>query len=129
MCVVHGGKSFWLEPERLKRDREGLRRAGSGEEGRGEKGGREEAETMTVAELEPAMENEEGFEVPYHVALTTYFSYGILFIIGSLRDFYRNIVKKGQRVRQVCLYCLSCVSFRLFRSTSIFLGASGLVLF
>ena len=56
-----------------------------------------------MAELNPVMENDEGFEVPYYVALTTYFSYGILFIIGTMRDFYRNIVRSGKKVAQVCL--------------------------
>lgn len=58
---------------------------------------------MTVAEPDPVMENEEGFEVPYHVAITTYFSYGILFIIGTLRDFYRNIMRSGKKVAKVFL--------------------------
>lgn len=50
---------------------------------------------MTVAELDPVMEQgEEGFEVPYYVALTTYLSYGVLFIIGSIRDIYRRSVGK-----------------------------------
>jgi hypothetical protein len=66
---------------------------------------------MTVAELDPVMETEEGFEVPYHVALTTYLSYGILFIIGSLRDFYRTIVRSGKKAAQVCLCYPSDCSF------------------
>lgn len=57
---------------------------------------------MTVAEPDPVMENEEGFKVPYHVALTTYLSYAILFIIGNIRDFYRTVLRSGKKIQQVC---------------------------
>lgn len=56
---------------------------------------------MTVAEVEAEMENEEGFAVPYHVALTTYLSYAILFIIGQIRDIYRTVLRSGKKVQQV----------------------------
>jgi hypothetical protein len=53
---------------------------------------------MTMAE---AMENEEGFKVPYYVALTTYLSYAILFTVGHLRDAYRTILRTGKKVVEV----------------------------
>lgn len=65
-----------------------------------------------MAELDPEMENEEGFEVPYHVALTTYFSYAILFIIGSIRDFYRTVRRTGKKVQQG--YAPLCKDFEDF---------------
>ncbi|KAM1576565.1 hypothetical protein ACFX10_032869 [Malus domestica] len=30
--------------------------------------------------------------IPYLTALTTYFSYGLLFIFGQVRDFFRKII-------------------------------------
>ena len=48
-----------------------------------------------------AMENEEGFKVPYYVALTTYLSYAILFTVGHLRDAYRTILRTGKKVVEV----------------------------
>ncbi|KAJ7541375.1 hypothetical protein O6H91_10G056900 [Diphasiastrum complanatum] len=34
--------------------------------------------------------------VPYFVVLTTYFSYGLLFVIGHLRDFFRSLFYKDR---------------------------------
>ena len=67
---------------------------------------------MTVAELDPVMESEEGFQVPYHVVLTTYISYGVLFLIGTMRDAYRHSVarffsrKQGLKVCWFVLFTL-----------------------
>lgn len=30
--------------------------------------------------------------IPYLTALTTYFSYGLLFVFGQIRDFFRKII-------------------------------------
>lgn len=79
-----------------------------------------------MAELDPVMEQgEEGFEVPYYVALTTYLSYGVLFIIGSIRDIYRRSVGKlfsRKKLHEVCpalfvdrsLYSLVCCDLSRF---------------
>eukprot|EP00897_Mesotaenium_endlicherianum_P009888 jgi/Mesen1/8928/ME000548S08438 len=34
--------------------------------------------------------------IPYFVALTTYFSYGLLFVFGHMRDFFRSFSKKSR---------------------------------
>jgi hypothetical protein len=32
-------------------------------------------------------------KIPYYVALTTYFAYGLLFVYGHLRDFFRSLIR------------------------------------
>lgn len=45
-----------------------------------------------------------GVAIPYFVALTTYISYGLLFIFGHMRDFFRHFSKKQEtpKVRSSC---------------------------
>jgi hypothetical protein len=47
---------------------------------------------MAMADPEPEKEQELA-KIPYYVALTTYFAYGLLFVYGHFRDFFRSLMK------------------------------------
>lgn len=68
---------------------------------------------MTMADPEPGKpeKEEEGFKIPYYVALTTYMAYAILFIIGHCRDFLRSLLGTGEKAKEVrFLFRLLCTS-------------------
>ncbi|KAJ0748053.1 putative serine C-palmitoyltransferase [Helianthus annuus] len=59
-------------------------------------------------------------KIPYITALTTYFSYGLLFAFGQLRDFFRNLFdwSKDNNLQGYAPICLGLEDFyirRLYR--------------
>ncbi len=58
---------------------------------------------MAMADPEPEKEQELA-KIPYYVALTTYFAYGLLFVYGHFRDFFRSLLKKEKSDKVVWLF-------------------------
>jgi len=56
-----------------------------------------------MADPEPEKEQELA-KIPYYVALTTYFAYGLLFVYGHFRDFFRSLLKKEKSDKVVWLF-------------------------
>ncbi len=58
---------------------------------------------MAMADPEPEKEQELA-KIPYYVALTTYFAYGLLFVYGHFRDFFRSLMKTEKSEKVVWLF-------------------------
>jgi hypothetical protein len=57
---------------------------------------------MAMADPEPEKEQELA-KIPYYVALTTYFAYGLLFVYGHFRDFFRSLTRTEKSDKVVLL--------------------------
>jgi len=58
---------------------------------------------MAMADPEPEKEQELA-KIPYYVALTTYFAYGLLFVYGHFRDFFRSLMKTEKSEKVLWLF-------------------------
>lgn len=62
---------------------------------------------MAMADPEPEKEQELA-KIPYYVALTTYFAYGLLFVYGHFRDFFRSLIRTEKSDKVVLLFFSPC---------------------